>query len=287
VENMPEGQDIDIRKNIPFGVHDGDRLTGDYYAPPGTGPYPTLVAVHGGGWQLGTAESYQYWGAYLAHRGYVLFAINYRLVRDTKNRYPAAVHDTRAAVQFLRSQAAALKVDPTRIGCIGDSAGAHLAALVALAGDSPPFADAYPHDPYADVRTHVKAVVGIYGAYDLLAQWQHDQLTRPRDHITERFLGKSPMESKHLFYEASPLTYTTIDKNHTALLVVWGTEDDIADPRSQSEVFVTALKQAGFFVRTVIVPGAPHFWVRDPIDEPTSYTGFLAPRLLRFLQNQL
>jgi hypothetical protein len=52
-------------------------------------------------------------------------------------------------------------------------------------------------------------------------------------------------------------------------------------------VFVTALKQAGFFVRTVIVPGAPHFWMWEPIDEPTSYTGFLAPRLLRFLQNQL
>jgi acetyl esterase/lipase len=284
---MPEGYDIDIRKNIQFGVHDGDLLTGDYYAPPGTGPYPALVAVHGGGWQLRTGESYQYWGPYLAHRGYVLFAMNYRLVHGTKNRYPAAVHDTRAAVQFLRSQASALKVDPSRLGFMGDSAGAHLAALVALAGDSAPFAGAYPHDPYASVSTQVKVVVGVYGVYDLLAQWHHDQLTRPRDHITEIFLGKSPMESKHVFYEASPLTYTTIDKNHTAFLVVWGTEDDIADPRSQSEVFVTALKQAGFFVRTVIVPGAPHFWVRDPIDEPTSYTGFLAPRLLRFLQNQL
>jgi acetyl esterase/lipase len=284
---MPEGHDIDIRKSVQFGVHDGDILTGDYYAPPGTGPYPALVAIHGGGWQLGTAEAYQSWGPYLAHRGYVLFAINYRLVQSDKNRYPAAVHDTRAAVQFLRSQAATLKVDPTRIGCMEDSAGAHLAALVALAGDSPPFADAYPHDPYASVSTQVKVVVGVYGAYDLLAQWHHDQLTRPRDHITERFLGRSPMESKHLFYEASPLTYTTIDKNHTAFLVVWGTEDDIADPHSQSEVFVTALKQAGFFVRTVIVSGAPHFWIREPIDEPTSSTGFLAPRLLRFLQNQL
>ena len=262
-------------------------LTGDYYAPPGTGPYPALVAVHGGGWQLGTVEEYQAWGPYLAHRGYVLFAINYRLVHDTKNRYPAAVHDTRAAVQFLRSQAAALKVDPTRIGCMGNSAGAHLAALVALAGDSPPFAEAYPHDPYAGVRTHVKVVVGVYGVYDLLAQWHHDQLTRPRDHVTEKFLGKSPMESKLLFYEASPLTYTTIDKNHTAFLVVWGTDDDIVEPRSQSEVFVTALKQAGFFVRTVIVPGAPHFWIREPIDEPTSYTGVVAPRLVRFLQARL
>jgi acetyl esterase/lipase len=99
VEHIPEGHAIDIRKHVPFGAHDGDRLTGDYYAPPGTGHYPALVAVHGGGWQLGTAESYQSWGPYLAHRGYVLFAINYRLVRDTKNRYPAAIHDTRAAVQ--------------------------------------------------------------------------------------------------------------------------------------------------------------------------------------------
>jgi acetyl esterase/lipase len=284
---MPEGHDIDIRKNVQFGVHDGETLTGDYYAPPGTGPYPALVAVHGGGWQLGMAEGYQYWGPYLAQRGYVLFAINYRLVQGGKNRYPAAVHDTRAAVQFLRSQAGDLRVDPTRIGCMGESVGAHLAALVALAGDSPPFADAYPHDPYAGVRTRVKVVVGIYGVYDLLAQWHHDQLTRPRDQVTENFLGKNPMESKHLFYEASPLTYTTIDKNHTAFLVVWGTEDDIVDPHSQSEVFVTALKQAGFFVRTVIVPGAPHFWRGDPIDEPTSYTGFVAPRLVRFLQARL
>jgi acetyl esterase/lipase len=217
----------------------------------------------------------------------VLFAINYRLVHGTKHRYPVAVHDTRAAVQFLRSHAAALKVDPTRIGCMGDSAGAHLAALVALAGDSPPFCVTAPSEAYAGVSTHVKVVVGVYGVYDLLAQWQHDQIARPRDQITEAFLGKSPMESKQLFYEASPFTYTTIERNQTAFLVVWGSEDDIVDARSQSEAFVTALKQASFFVRTVIVPGAPHFWMWDPIDEPTSYTGFVAPRLLRFLQQQL
>src|SRR4030095_10138212 len=62
--NMPEGHDIDIRKNVQFGVHDGETLTGDYYAPPEPGPYPALVAVHGGGWQLGTAEGYPYWGPY-------------------------------------------------------------------------------------------------------------------------------------------------------------------------------------------------------------------------------
>jgi acetyl esterase/lipase len=284
---VPEPHDIEIRKNVEFGVHDGDILTGDYYAPRDSGTYPGLIALHGGGWKRGTAENYQYWGPYLAQHGYVLFSINYRLVKGTKNRYPAAVHDTRAAVQFLRNKAATLKVDSDRIGCIGDSAGAYLASLVALTGDASLFSGAYPSDPYAGVSTKVKIVVGVYGIYDLLAQWHHDQLTRPRDQTTEIWLGKSPMESKQIFYEASPLTYTTIDKNETAFLVVWGREDDIVDSRSQSEVFVMALKQAGFFVRTVIIPGAPHFWMSDPIDEPTSYTGFLAPRLLSFLQNQL
>jgi len=284
---MPETRHVDIRRNVQFSARDGNVLTGDYYAPPGAGRYPALVALHGGAWKVGTAEGYQYWGPYLAQRGYVLFSINYRLVAGTNNRYPVAVHDARAAVQFLRSQAAALKVDPDRIGCIGDSAGAHLAALVALAGDSTPLCVAPPGDPYAGVSAKVKVAVGVYGVYDLLAQWQHDQLVRPRDQITEAWLGKSPMESKQLFYEASPLTYTTIDKNTVAFLVVWGTEDDVADPRTQSEAFVTALKQAGFFVRTTIVAGAPHFWMWDPIDEPNSYTGFLAPRLLRFLRDQL
>src|SRR4030095_11130787 len=146
--------ELDIRKNVPFGAHDGDILTGDYYAPPEAGAYPALIALHGGAWKYGTAEGYQYWGPFLAQRGYVLFAINYRMVHGTKNRYPVAVHDTRAAVQFLRSEAAALKVDPTRIGCIGDSAGAHLAALVALTSDSPSFAETATTDPYARVRTH-------------------------------------------------------------------------------------------------------------------------------------
>jgi acetyl esterase/lipase len=284
---MLQTPDTDIRQSLQFGVHDNEALTGDYYAPSGAGPYPALIALHGGFWKRGSAEGYQYWGQYLAQHGYVLFSINYRLVDGTNNRYPAAVHDSRAAVQFLRSNAATLKLDTDRIGFIGDSAGAHLAALVALTGDAPAFSSGYPNDPYASVSTKVKVVVGVYGAYDLLAQWQHDQAARPRDQVTEIWLGKSPLESKQLFYEASPLTYTTIDNNQTAFLVVWGTEDDIVDPRSQSEVFVTALKQAGFFVRTVIVPGAPHYWMWDPIDEPTSYTGFLAPRLLRFLQDQL
>jgi hypothetical protein len=48
-----------------------------------------------------------------------------------------------------------------------------------------------------------------------------------------------------------------------------------------------ALKQAGFFARTAVVPGAPHYWLSDPIDEPGGFSGFLAPRLVRFLAERL
>ena len=284
---MNDAHNIVVSEKVQFCVHDGEPLTANYYAPPGSGPFPVVVALHGGGWRLRADNAFRHWGPYLAERGYVLFDVDYRPVEGAKNRYPASVHDVRAAIQFLKGEASALKVDPERIACMGDSAGGHLAALAALAGDSAVFAGAHPEDKYARLTTKVKAVIGVYGVYDMLAQWQHDQYTRPRDHITEAWLGKSAIDTKQLFHEASPFTYTTIENSQTAFLVVWGTGDDIVDPATQSEPFVTALKQAKFYVRTVILPGAPHYWMWDPIDEPASHTGFLAPRLLRFLRDKL
>src|SRR5262249_1564051 len=65
-----------------------------------------------------------------------------------------------------------------------------------------------------------------------------------------------------------------------------GTEDDLVNRRAQTDAFLLKLKQANFFVRTCIVQGAPHYWLSDPIEEPASYSGFLAPRLMRFLQER-
>ena len=115
------------------------------------------------------------------------------------------------------------------------------------------------------------------------SQWQHDQIARPSDQITQKYLGASPPDNRRLFFDASPLSYVTKDNNQTSFLITYGTEDDIVDRVSQSETFVTALKQANAYVRTSIAQSAPHFWVAEPIDEPSSFTAPLAPRLLRFL----
>jgi len=133
----------------------------------------------------------------------------------------------------------------------------------------------------------VKAVIGFYGVYDMAAQWEHDQIYRPRDQITEKFLGGPPAAGRKVFFDASPLSYTTTDKNSTKFLLIYGREDEIVDPVTQSERFLVALKQAGFFARTIIIPEAGHFWAADPVEEPGSFGARTAPRLVRFLEAAL
>jgi dipeptidyl aminopeptidase/acylaminoacyl peptidase len=132
----------------------------------------------------------------------------------------------------------------------------------------------------------VKTVVGFYGVYDLLAQWHHDQIARPRDQIAEKFLGASPMQNRKLYFESSPISYATIDRNKASFMLVNGTADDIVDP-AQSQQFWEALNQAGIYSRRIVIPGAGHFFSSDPHDEPGSFSGLAAPRVLRFLQERL
>src|ERR1051325_1544231 len=73
--------EFDVQQALLYGTPDGGKISGDLYVPRPSGRYPAIVAVHGGGWQAGNATFYRYWGPYLARRGYVGFAIHYRLAR--------------------------------------------------------------------------------------------------------------------------------------------------------------------------------------------------------------
>src|SRR5580658_6144703 len=221
---------------VIYANHDGVELQGDLYLPKGAKSAPALVAVHGGGWVQGVRAAFQFWGPYLAARGYAVFAISYRLATKGKT-FPQAVQDVLAGVQFVRGKAGEFGIDPQRIGLLGASAGGHLASLAALSG--------------------------------------------------KKFTGASPMENRKLYFDASSISYATFANNKIGVLLVTGTQDDLVDPKQHTEPFQLALKQAGFFVRPCIVQGAPHYWMNDPIDEATSYSGFLAPRLLRFLAEKL
>ena len=133
----------------------------------------------------------------------------------------------------------------------------------------------------------VKALVGVYGVYDLKEMWHRYGMQSPRENNIENFLGASPMENPRLYFDASPINYATVANNQIGVFLSVGTEDDLVKRETQTDAFLLALKQAGFFVRTCIVQGAPHYWLSDPIEEPGSYPGFVAPRLVRFLQERL
>jgi acetyl esterase/lipase len=278
--------EVAVQANVEYAQHDGAKLVGDLYQPKGLAKAPAIIAVHGGGWQNGSRAGYRYWWPFLARNGYAVFSVDYRLGKA--GTYPGSVYDVKAAIQFVRAKAADLGIDPERIGLMGDSAGSHLIALVALAGSAPPFSSAYRDDPAAATPVNVKAVVAFYGIYDMLAQWQHDQVARPRDQIAEKYLGASPMQNRRLYFESSPMSYATIDHNRTRFLLIHGTNDDIVDPPSQSQAFLIALSQAGIPVRRIVIPGAGHFWASDPFEgEPGGYGATAAPRLLRFLGEAL
>jgi acetyl esterase/lipase len=96
------------------------------------------------------------------------------------------------------------------------------------------------------------------------------------------------MKNRRIYFESSPISYTTIDHNRVRFLLVNGGRDELVDPPSQSGAFFAALTQAGFFVRRIEIPAAGHFWASDPFEnQPRSYGAMTAPRLLRFLEDSL
>ena len=239
---------VTTHKGIAYANHDGVELAGDLYLPKGKKDAPALVAVHGGGWVQGVRTAFQYWGPYLAARGVAMFSISYRLATKGKT-YPQAVQDVLAGVQFVRGKAGEFGIDPQRIGLMGASAGAHLAALAALGWSSGKFSKAYPQDAFASVDAGVKCLIGVYGIYDAVAMWTNYQVQGGRDNNFEKFMGAPPMENRQLYFDASPISYATFANNKIGVLLVTGTQDDLVDPKEQTYPFQLALNQAGFFVR--------------------------------------
>lgn len=278
-----------VRKGIVYATPGGEELRGDFYAPAGPGPFPVVVTAPGGGWAASDRSALKHWGEFLARHGIAMFAIQYRVAAQEKT-FPKPVFDVLSAIQFVRGSASEFNIDPSRIALLGSSAGAHVAALAALAGDTPRFANREPSNAHAGIDHHVKAFAGVYGVYDLFSHWQDEiaNTSNASGRRSECFLGAAPYADQQLYFDASPISHVRYSANKLPVFLAYGTADVVVNACSQSETFLRALKQAGFVVRECPVQGAGHFWFsEEPIDEPGSFTSYLAPRLLRFLQRHL
>lgn len=220
----------------------------DLYLPSGPeGPVPVVVYVHGGGWQRGSrrdppplldADFYDQ----IAAEGFAVAAVDYRL--NGEARFPAALQDVRAAVDWLRDHGAGYGLDPGRVCVWGDSAGGHLALLAALTGAAVRAAVAW--FPVTDLPGMPADLAAAGGVPD----------TGP-DSREARLLGAPAASVPDLARQASPVTYA--HPGAPPILLVHGTVDDLV-PAAQSVRLAEVLEAAGAAVELDLVPGATHFW---------------------------
>jgi acetyl esterase/lipase len=231
-------------------------------------PMPAVVFIHGGGYVAGSKEQGDRFIIPFARGGYFAVAINYRLAQQAK--FPAAVHDCKAAIRFLRANAEALAIDPDRIGVWGISAGGHLAALLATRGNTDSM-DGSIGTSAPGLNAAVACAASMSGPTDFIklaekrgsdplnAKGSDPSFTALRDGLVARWFGRPLDEVRELARQASPMTY--IDAKDPPMLLVHGTEDSTV-PVSQSQLLHDALKEAGVPVQFEKVEGAEHA-IRD------------------------
>ncbi len=229
-------------------------------------------------------QNHRQWAQHISKHGYAVLTVQYRVASAAKKAFPEALEDVRTATRFVRSHSAELNVDKDRIGILGTSAGAHLAALAALAP-----ANLEDQSPASDMSaSDYKLLVGVYGIYDLFAHWQADLQNNPspQGNVTRNFVGADPFEDQKAYHDASPIRHVTYAKNKLPVLLAWGTADDAVNS-SQSEAFLKVLQQARFDARAHRLVGATHFWFNQDPDMPGTDSAWFSPRLLAFLKTHL
>jgi acetyl esterase/lipase len=214
----------------------------------GDGPFPAILVIHGGAWRGGDKGQMGLLLNEFANHGYVAVSPQYRFC--PKEVFPAQVHDVKAAVRWLKSNAKTYHVDPERVGAIGFSAGGHLALMLGVTGPS----DGLEGDAAAGAPdARLKAVVNYFGPTDLGAK-DIPEVSKP---LVRDFLGATPEEKPELAAKASPLTYVSSDD--PPILTFQGTKDPLV-PFTQAIVLADAMTAKSVPGRVELMVGAQHGW---------------------------
>ena len=251
--DIPEG--VGVKMNVPCGVGGGTELTLDLFLPPEefAAPRPAILFIHGGGWQGGTPGQFYRQAARLALKGVVGACCRYRFSDVAK--FPAAVHDVKAALRWLRASAGELNLDTERIGALGGSAGGHLAALLATTAG---IAELEGEGGSAGERTDLHLCVPLNPVTDMRRFVEGTNL-HP---AAVKFMGGTPDELPDAYALASPLLL--IDEHTPPCFLVHGT-NDVTVPHEQSTLFADAMRERGLRAELALVAGQPHgFFNQDP-----------------------
>jgi acetyl esterase/lipase len=213
----------------------------------GEGPFPAVVCIHGGGFRAGHRDGYNTLCLRLAERGYVAITVSYRLA--PKYQFPAAVHDVKAAVRWLRANAGKYHVDPQRIGVTGGSAGGHLAQFLGVTAGVRQFEGEGGHPEQSSA---VACVVNVYGPSDFTQSYGKSV---DAAEVLPLFLGGNVQQERRRHILASPLYWVTPEAAPT--LCIHGTEDKYV-AHEQAVWLIDRLKASEVPAELLTLPGAGH-----------------------------
>lgn len=279
-------QVVPTHPDLTYAVVGGRDLMLDLYLPDGgAAPYPVLVWIHGGGWSGGTRFPAPAFALAMRGYGYAVASISYRLTSQAALWggepvvFPAQVHDAKAAIRWLRGNAAIHQLDPARMAVWGASAGGHLSALLGVSGNDPELEGTVGN--HLGQSSAVQAAVDYYGPSDLFLM-SADVTTPPGSNVDHdaptsgisRLIGfdqpdqgigvlranlNNPTPPYPEFVlraiQASPLTW--VDGDDPPVMIVHGTADRTV-PFGQSERLRASLVGAGHLPAFLPVPGAGH-----------------------------
>jgi acetyl esterase/lipase len=270
---IPAG--VEVKRDIVYAKHGPREMRLDLYLPPASmqGPYPAVVYVHGGGWRGGNKGAFSRQAAHMASLGFVGACIEYRLSGEAK--WPAAIHDSKAAVRWVRANAGKYKVDANRIGAAGGSAGGH---LVGLLGTTDHIKKMEGDGGNAGVSSRVMAVAAFNPAVDLVS-FGKTAVSGNAVNSVSAFLGASYADNPGLWAEATPITH--VSAKSAKFLFLHG-DSDTTVPMKQSIDMMAKLKSAGVHAEMMKADGAAHgFFNRPPWFQPTQ------DRMQKFFQATL
>jgi pectinesterase len=267
---LPAG--VVARENVTYVERESGPLALDVYQPTGSALLPAVLIVHGGGWIAGDRTMERPFAKQLAARGYVAVPVSYRLGRP--GRFPAPVHDLKAAVRWLRTHAADYGIDARRIAIVGGSAGGTLATMIGVTnGQRDTDAADAPVEPSSDVQ----AVVDIDGTVTFLDNRLIEQAeTQPSPYW--EYVHGIYSENRATWVAASPLGYVTRRSAPTLFIKSTAKQPILAG----REEMAARLRILGVTAEEILIPDTPHpFWLVHPWFEQ------VVAETDRFLREQL
>jgi acetyl esterase/lipase len=238
--------------NVEYARANGISLKLDVYLPQNVAkPYPVIVWIHGGGWRGGSKENPV--ATFMVQQGYAVVSINYRL--SNQAIFPAQIHDCKAAIRWIRANAAKYGFNSERLGAWGSSAGGHLVAMLGTAGDIDSLEGTVGGN--LQFSSRVQAVCDWYGPANLLticdfpSNLAHCSPTSPEALLIGGAIPNNLAKAR----AASPITY--VSKNDPPFLIQHGT-NDMTVPFHQSVELDSALRANGVSVKFNPIVGAGH-----------------------------